>query len=80
MIPVVLQLNPDSVTGPLYNIAEISAFDDDADPANTAPVDVDSTPDGEDANDPGESILDDLVDDDIDSTDGDEDDHDSDLG
>ena len=38
---------------PFINFAEIQAFDDDRDPNNEAPEDVDSTPDGNFSNDSG---------------------------
>ena len=45
----------DPFTGsiPLINEAEISGFDNDEDDTNTAPTDVDSTPDDTQGNDPG---------------------------
>lgn len=85
VVPITIQISPDFDPAlPLLNVAEISNFDDDDDPANgdasTGDIeDVDSTPDGDPATGPGETVGGDLVDDDIDGdgTPGtDEDDHD----
>ena len=69
-IPVTLTIPADYsvATGPLVNLAEISAFDDDTVPTNPPPTDVDSTPDT--------TNSDSLIDDEIDNAGGDEDDHD----
>ncbi len=81
VIPVVLTVNIDDVGDGLYNYAEISYFDDDGDPSNgdsdpdnpNNPVDgpladIDSTPD--------QTQGDPMVDDVVDGSGGDEDDHD----
>ncbi len=62
----------------LVNWAEISSADDDDDATNTAPVDVDSTPDADNQNTAGEAdgtFVDDAIDQDG-KNGGDEDDHD----
>ena len=89
-IPVTLTL--ESTVGPFENVAEISYFDVDGDPTNgdsdpdnaanpsAGPLtDIDSTPDDEDGNGPGEDLATDMVDGETaeDGNDGgDEDDHD----
>jgi len=67
---IVLQVDPNYSGGDLQNFAEISEADDDTDPNNDPPTDVDSEPDDDDSNDG------DYTDNDTDNTDGDEDDHD----
>ncbi len=66
-----------TANGSLTNYAEIESADDDEDPDNDPPVDIDSTPDNDNQNSDGED--DNLVDDSV-SEDGknggDEDDHD----
>ncbi len=66
---IVLEFTGTPPGGVLVNNAEISSADDDGDPLTTAPTDFDSTPDGTDSETP--------VDDEIDNTGGDEDDHDT---
>ncbi|PHI21302.1 hypothetical protein CEQ90_02570 [Lewinellaceae bacterium SD302] len=50
---IVIGLVGDDVVPPIINYAEISAADDDQDPGNDAPTDVDSSPDDNLENDPG---------------------------
>ncbi len=63
----------DNVTGELVNLAEIDEADDDDNPDDAPPVDVDSTPDGDPNNDgdPKDDVIDENGKDG-----GDEDDHD----
>ena len=94
VIPITAQLAAgfDPATTDIVNVAEISRFDDDADPTNgdsdpanpgnppSGPLsDIDSTPDGVSESTAGETIGGDLVDDALDgdgSPGSDEDDHD----
>jgi len=70
VLTLVLQVDPNYSGGSLQNFSEISEADDDTDPNNDPPTDVDSEPDDDDSNDG------DYTDNDTDNTDGDEDDHD----
>ncbi len=67
----------DDASGSVTNYAEISAADNDENPDDTPPTDVDSTPDSENQNTAGEdeNLTDDAVDEDG-KDGGDEDDHD----
>ncbi len=84
-VPITVAVAPGfDTTQQLINVAEISNFDSDQDPANGdaadgSLVDIDSTPDSTDESTSGETIGGDLVDDAIDGNGGpgaDEDDHD----
>ncbi|MFV0527037.1 MAG: SdrD B-like domain-containing protein [Acidimicrobiales bacterium] len=81
-VPVTVRLAPGLDTSrQLVNTAEIANFDDDGDPGNGDAADgtltdADSTPDRSDRSGPGEIVGDQLVDDAVDNTGGDEDDHD----
>ncbi len=50
-ITLTIPVGYSDAAGPLQNIAEISRFDDDNDPSNDDPIDIDSTPD-QDPDDP----------------------------
>ena len=68
-VSIVLTVDPNFIGTSINNSGEITEADDDTDPSNTPPTDVDSTPDGDDTND---TVEDDVTD----GTNGDEDDHD----
>ncbi|MBI1298716.1 DUF11 domain-containing protein, partial [bacterium] len=75
---IVLRVSADFRGDELINWAEISKGDDDTNPNNTPPVDIDSTPDKTNQNTPGEQTGT-FVDDEVGQngkTGGDEDDHD----
>ncbi len=78
VVEVTLSIDADFTGSSLVNWAEIAAADDDEDPDNDAPTDVDSTPDSENQNTDGET--DDVLIDNATNQDGkdggDEDDHD----
>ncbi|MEZ4836821.1 MAG: DUF11 domain-containing protein [Caldilineaceae bacterium] len=77
-LDIVLRIAADYRGDQLTNWAEISSGDDDQNPNNTPPTDVDSTPDGTNQNTPGEQdgqLVDDEVGQDGNNG-GDEDDHD----
>jgi len=77
IVKIVLTLNMLPVVDPIFNLAEITAADDDNDPNNAPPADIDSDPDAtNDEWDPADPDNDDLVENVIDNSDGDEDDHD----
>ncbi len=75
-VEVTMTLASDA-SGSLTNYAEISAADDDENPDDTPPTDIDSTPDSDNQNTDGEdeNLTDDAVDEDG-KDGGDEDDHD----
>ncbi|MBP7699877.1 MAG: DUF11 domain-containing protein [Saprospiraceae bacterium] len=78
-VNITLTVDSAPTAGSSYiNWAEISAADDDTDSTNTPPTDVDSTPDGTNFNQSGETndLLDDNIVDQNGLTGGDEDDHD----
>ncbi len=78
-VNITLTVDSAPTAGSSYiNWAEISAADDDTDSTNTPPTDVDSTPDGNNFNQSGETndLLDDNIVDQNGLTGGDEDDHD----
>jgi hypothetical protein len=54
-VTILLRIAP-TATSPLVNRAEIGRADDDTDPGNTLPIDVDSTPDSDPNNDGGGAL------------------------
>jgi uncharacterized repeat protein (TIGR01451 family) len=74
-VEITLTIDADFQGTQLVNIAEISAADDDADPTNTPPQDIDSTADTDAGNDPGGEPGG-ATDNTINNENGDEDDHD----
>ncbi|WP_313913793.1 GEVED domain-containing protein [Tahibacter sp.] len=53
LVTTILLRVTDTSVSPLVNRAEIGSADDDGDPSNTPPTDIDSTPDGNPGNDGG---------------------------
>ena len=70
IVDISFKIDPAFIGNTITNLAEIKSADNDTNPNNTPPVDVDSTPDDNPINDVYS------INDNIDNSDGDEDDHD----